>query len=119
MACHYEPPAKLYTLIRKSNGAPLKVCGPCSPEQKPQLDSIVAKYEGNLPEVGLVDMHDSERCLSLCCLQAPPLPSLGRDSEHEERGDAPGTVAAPAGNGAGDAGASAAWTILGFGAFFY
>ena len=62
-------------------------------------------------------MHDSERCLSLCCLQAPPLPRLGRDSEHEERGDAPGTVAAPAGNGAGEAGASPAWTIFGFGAF--
>ena len=92
----------------------LKVRGRCSPGQKQQLDSIVAKYKGNLPEAGLVGMHDSERCFSFRCLQVPPLPRLGRNGEHEERGDAQAATA-PAEAGAGDAGDSAPWNIFGFG----
>ena len=62
---------------------PLKVRGLCSPgpEQRQQLDSIVAEYEGNLPEVGLVGMHDLEKGFSLCCLQVPAFPCLGHDTQ--------------------------------------
>ena len=79
--------------------------------------SWIPLSQNTTAEVGLVGVHDSERCFSFRCLQVPPLPRLGRDGEHEEKGDAP-AAAAPAEAGAGDAGVPAAWNIFGFGANF-
>ena len=74
------------------------------------LDSIVARYEGNLPEVcSMGILLFSWRVLRP--LQVPPLPRLGRD-EHEEKRDAPGAVATTAEAGAGDVGVSAACVTL-------